>query len=400
MDRITSAIPEAGPADTAALREIDPDELARYVLDPRNPWWRRRRCAEALFRRVPEARVPELLERIRDPRESTDVRLALLAVLGHREELLPWLLHDDQRNNTSFRWRGAILKARGEAGDLTAAAELSTLAFDQWHRNKAKGRAGLDALVERHGVAAVDRLLGDRPEDRAFRVLMRHRAGEDITPALADPDVGVAYEAYSLTWDDEALRAFARDAPTVEGALWAALGLYDVTDDLDEIRAIDEALGRPRVEVQGLDAEIRAAIVHRYVPECEVRTDPRWRMEALITEPPPPTDVEGQLRRASDALARAGQSPEPPVHCGEDYGQGTGTYHVIRCAGGTVLVSMLGRFVTGSDEATQVRAPLEAAGFRWIDDDLGAITVDGLCVYWFGTRDPINVRALLFYWQD
>ncbi|WP_222107391.1 hypothetical protein, partial [[Actinomadura] parvosata] len=162
MDRITSAIPEAGPADTAALREIDADELARYVLDSRNPWWRRRRCAEALFKRVPEARVPGLLDRVRDPRESTDVRLALLDVLGHREELLPWLLHDDQRGNTAFRWRGAILKARGEAGDLTAAAELSTLAFDQWRRNRAKGRAGLDALVERHGVAAVDRLLGDR----------------------------------------------------------------------------------------------------------------------------------------------------------------------------------------------------------------------------------------------
>jgi hypothetical protein len=46
------------------------------------------------------------------------------------------------------------------------------------------------------------------------------------------------------------------------------------------------------------------------------------------------------------------------------------------------------------------RAALEAAGFRWIDEETGSITVTDLCVYYFGGRDPLDIGTLLFYWQD
>jgi hypothetical protein len=397
---IESLIPNASKTDVAGLREIDADELARYVADKSHPWWRRRHCVEALAGRVPEARVPELLSRIRDCGDVGQVRIALLDLLGHRQELLAWLRHDDRAGETSIQVPEAVLKARGMAGDLAAAGELATLANDSWRHRREKGQAGLDALVARYGLEAVGEALGERPEDRAFRVRMRHRAGQDVTDALADPDVGVAHLVHTLARDEGALRAHLRRAQTVDSGLWAALALYNLAGDLEEIRAIYDALGRPRVEVAGLDEELRAAIVHQYAPRCTERTDPRWRMEGICAEAPQPPDMDGQLRDATAALAAAGLAPGPPVYCRDYHKQGRGTYHVIDYQGGTVCVSTLGRFAGSMTASPAGIAALKAADFRWIDEPLGAITVTGLCVYYFGDRKPLDVYSLLLYWQD
>lgn len=53
----------------------------------------------------------------------------------------------------------------------------------------------------------------------------------------------------------------------------------------------------------------------------------------------------------------------------------------------------------GAPSRAAVRA-LASAGFRWIDDETGAIRVTDLCVYHFGAREPLTVDALHFYWQD
>lgn len=377
------------------------EALAQYVVDPAHPWFRRRSCLTALAGRVPEDRVPELFACLRDPDDNAEVRIALLDVLGDREELLPWLRHEDRRHERSFRVPEAIMKARGLLGDRTAAPELATLANDPWRYRQAAGEAGLDALVARYGIEAIAADLGDaRPEDRAFHVRMRHRAGQEVTEALGDPDVGVAFLAHSLVDDEESVRGYLRRAPTLTAKVWAACALHRLTGDLAEIRATYDTIGRPRVEVDGLDDEVRGAVVRRYVPRGKARTDPRWRLEAICVEPPPPLDEDDQLRRAAAALAAANLAPGPAVSCGDLHGEGGGTYHVIDHAGGRVTVSTLGRFVSGNAANIAARTALEAAGFRWIDDALGAVTVTGLCVYYFGAREPLTVRQLLFYWQD
>jgi len=295
----------------------------------------------------------------------------------------------------------AFLKARGLLGDRTAAAELATLAADPWPQRRKEGEAGLDALVARHGRPAVLADLGDlRPEDRVFRIRMRHRDGEEVTDMLADPDRAVAHLAQSLLTDADRLRGYLDEAPTVEAKLWAAYALHRLTGDAAETGALYDTLGRPLVEVTGLDEELRSAIVHEYGRSCQRQSDPRWRIEALCTEPPVRPDPDEQLRRAAGALTAAGRLPQPPVSCGEYHRQGGGTYHVIKFDGGALLVSTLGRFATGRDVDAGVRQALESAGFRWIDEAVGAITVDGLCVYYFGRREPLDIRDLLFYWQD
>ncbi|QNE23472.1 hypothetical protein [Streptomyces sp. INR7] len=411
MANIKTLTPEAGRIDAAGLRAYDADRLARCAVDRAEPWWRRTACAEALTGRVPQARLGALLACVRDTGDTGTVRKALLGVLSDRAELLPWLRHEDRRREEAYGMPEAVLRARGALGDLTAAAELATLAFSHWWTRRAVGDAGLDALVERYGAEAVlAELAGGRPEDRATAVRLRDRAGGDVIDALADPDPAVAHLAQSLLTCPDRVRAYLAGAPTPDAALWAAYALHRLTGDAAQTRAVYESLGRPRVEVEGLDEELRRAIVHEYGPECEKQSDPRWRIEALCTESPLPPDEERQLAdeerrlaRATAALTAAGLMPRPPLSCGEAHRQGGGTYHVIGYGEGgrsEVLISTLGPFAGNYEDDPAARAALEAAGFRWIDGATGAVRVTGLGVYYFGAREPLDVSTLLFYWQD
>ncbi|MCX4735581.1 hypothetical protein [Streptomyces sp. NBC_01363] len=401
MRTIETLVPQAGQTDTEGLRAFDADALAGHVADPAHPWWRRRACVVALAGRVPEHRVAGLIARIHDPDDVGEVRIALLDLLADRAELLPWLQHKDRRKEGWYGMSAAILKARGLLGDRSAAGELATLAAEPWPRLREIGEAGLDALVTRYGTEAVLADVGDaRPQDRAFRVRMRHRAGQDVTDELADPDRAVAYLTQSLLTDPDRLRGYLGEAPTAEAKLWAAYALHRLTGDAAETRAIHDSLGRPRVEVEGLDDELREAVLHEYGHDCEEWSDPRWRVEAICAGPPVQPDEDEQLRRAVAALTAAGLAPEPPVSCGEDHRQGGGTYHVIRFGESEISLSTLGRFATSHEDEPAARAALEAAGFRWIDPATGAIRVTGLCVYYFGGREPLDVSTLLFYWQD
>ncbi|MFH9799261.1 hypothetical protein [Streptomyces virginiae] len=411
MPNIKTLTPEAGRIDAAGLRAYDADRLARCAVDRAEPWWRRTACVEALTGRVPQARLGALLACVRDTGDTGTVRKALLGVLSDRAELLPWLRHEDRRREEAYGMAEAVLQARGALGDLTAAAELATLAFSHWWTRRAVGEAGLDALVERYGAQALlDELAGGRPEDRATAVRLRDRAGGDVIDALADPDPAVAHLAQSLLTCPDRIRAYLAGAPTPDAALWAAYALHRLTGDAARTRAVYEALGRPRVEVEGLDEEVRRAIVHEYGHECEKQSDPRWRLEALCTEPPQPQDEERQLadeeRRlalATAALTAAGLMPRPPLSCGEAHRQGGGTYHVIGYGEGgrsEVFISTLGPFACNHEDDPAARAALEGAGFRWIDGATGAVRVTGLGVYYFGAREPLDVSTLLFYWQD
>ncbi|MFD3538444.1 hypothetical protein ACFWUQ_02955 [Streptomyces sp. NPDC058662] len=402
---IETLTPEAGRTDAVGLRAYDPDLLARCAVERTQPWWRRTACVDALAGRVPSARVGELLACVRDTDDSGTVRKALLGLLADRAELLPWLRHEDRRHEAAYGMPEAVLQARGALGDLTAAPELATLAFSHWPTRRAVGEAGLDTLADRHGVRAVlSGLDAARPEDRAVAVRVRHRAGEDVTDALADPDTQVAHLTQSLLTCPVRVAAYLAEAPTVDAKLWAAYALHRLTGDVAQTRTVYEELGCPRVEVEGLDEELRRAIVHEYGRDCEKQSDPRWRIEALCTEPPEPPDEERQLALAGAALTSAGLAPRPAVSCGDAHHQGGGTYHVIGyggLAGGReVLISTLGRFAGGHGDHPEARAALEAAGFRWIDGATGSIRVTGLGVYYFGAREPLDIATLLFYWQD
>ncbi|MFF2142940.1 hypothetical protein [Kitasatospora sp. NPDC058190] len=404
------AISPFDPDPTATLWQHDADELARYVADPANEWFRRQACALALAGRVPEEHVPALIARIQDVEEDAEVRVPLLEALGDRAELLPWLRQPERKEeDDDFGLHEAFLKARGRLGDRTATGDLAVRAAEPRDVQRGAGEAGLNALADRCGLPAVLEDLGEaRPEDRLARDLLRHRAGQDITASLADPDRMVAHHAYLLATDPARLRAYLAGRPPVEAALWAVCALHRLTGDAEETADRYARLGRPRVDVPGLPEQMRRAIVHEYAAASERGTDPRWRLEAICGEPPAPVDVEGQLRRSIEALGGAGIAFEAPVDAFEHHGIGSGTYHAIRLGeGGTVRVSTLGPFVgtlgewdRTLDDDSPARTALERAGFHWVERATANLIVTDLCVYWFGRRLPLNVDTLLYFWQD
>lgn len=109
--------------------------------------------------------------------------------------------------------------------------------------------------------------------------------------------------------------------------------------------------------------------------------------QALL--PPGALRIDPELSAlAPDALARYAADT---AKCGDHYQQGGGTYHCIAYgeADAAVLIGTLGPFASGGNGGSS-RGPLEAAGFRWIDDTTGDVTVTGLCVYYFGGRVPLD----------
>jgi hypothetical protein len=392
-------IPEAGQVDEAGLRTVDPDMLAQYVRRASNPWWRRRPCVHALRDRVPAAQVESLFDCVCDPIDTAEVRVALLDVLPLRESWLPWLRAYTGENRHGVR--EAILKARAALGDLTVVPDVATLAHDPASRLRVIGEAALETLIDHHGIATIEAALGtERPEDRVFHVRMLARRGGDVIGAFADPDTNVATVACELAVTsevphDETLLDHVVTGPTIASRLWAAYVLYRRGRDIRDLwRAIDS----PRIEIAGLPDEIRHAILREHAGTPP--TDPHWLVERVCVELPTP-DVEAQLVRANAALDAAGLAPGPAVEIGEVNQQGGGTYHVIGLVDhGAISVSTLGPFVTSDDEQPLARRALMAAGFRWIDPEVAAIRVDGLSVYYFGERAPLDVGTLLFYWQD
>ncbi len=403
MSKVDSAIPQAGKPDATKLAAIDADTLARYVVDPTHPWWRRRPCVEALKGRVPEDHVPGLLDRIRDPEDTSEVRIALLALLGDRSELLPYL-QTITRDASCAIYENA-LAARGRAGDLTAAPELALCAAGTWMARVQHGEQGLDALIDRHGVAVVEHAVGTTTiEGRIFANRVRGRERSDLTAALADPDTGVARRAVELIIktgvpDDDHLLDHVVTGSTLEARLWAIYALHRRGHD---VRELWHALESPRIAVPGLPEEMRAAILREY--PGELATDPRWLLERVCAPGPTPPDEEVLLARAVAALRSAGLAAGEPVSAGDANKQGAGTFYEVSSTNGLILVSTLGMFATGGYDdwsgPARERAVLEAAGFAWVDEALGALLVPRLPVYFFGCRDPQSVHALLFYWQD
>ena len=371
----------------------------------------------SLLGRVPDDRAAALLACVRDLAATAELREALLAALStpgrpHAPELLAWLQAQDGVEQP-FGLDVAVLRARAVLADLSAALPLAELAADAWSHRRVVGEQSIDALIEARGLTAMLTELGaaslemlafadPRPPLRLLGVRLLERAGADLKRALADPDVIVAQRAYlalaATRGDDDALRAMVH--ARAPGHLWALAVLHRRGP---AARPLWEALGRPRIELPGVPADVRAAIVRAYAPG-ERETDPRWLLEAAWHAPAPAIDEDELLRRAGEALAAAGCQPQAPISAEQQYQQGAGTFHTFTTAAGTVTVSTLGPFftLTGADPQAQaaMQAAMQAAGFRHIDAALAAIRVDGLHVYYFGTREPLDVGTLLFYWQD
>ncbi|MFI0350247.1 hypothetical protein [Actinomadura sp. 9N407] len=421
-DRLRALFPSwhARPDPAAVERGlvgIPAAAIADLVLDGDEPFWRRDACGEALIGRVPDERALELVAHACDDEISHVLGNALVTALNvpgrpYRDALRERAV---ERGNYDIAEKlgPRTLVDEAATGDATALRLLAVLASAPWRHLREAGRKALDELIERRGLPAFLDMLGAAsptelalsgayPAERLLGLRFLRDAGGDIAPCLGDDAAIVCRAAYDLLLagyggDGTLLAMVEEERP---GHLWALPILRERGHD---VRPLWERLGSPRVEVPGVPPDVREAIVRRFAPG-QAGTDPRWLIEAALLAPSPPPEEEHairveRLRAACTALVEAGLNPQDPVPVGKASGSGHGTYDIVATDAGKVWVSTLGPFFGHPGDARIVTA-LQGAGFRYVDAELREVMFTGLAVYFFGSRDPLKVGDLVFYWQD
>ncbi|WP_194819882.1 hypothetical protein [Nocardia sp. XZ_19_385] len=266
----------SGPiAETvAALAAVPADVLVDTIADTLEPWWRRGTCAKALTGRMSPSRAARLFELLRANPSRSGPAGAILELLvatdgPHTDALLSWLRSKPQSKYGLLD--PAILRARGQLGDLTAADEAIEMAAYKDARRREVGAQAVDSLIEAHGLRAVAGVGSARElmttaatvDRRLLGVRLQQRSGGDLTAALADPEIRVARLAYEGLKDDPAsastlLRMVDERAP---GHLWALATLaaqgHPITEQLT-------ALGPPLIELPGLPPDARTAVLRMW----------------------------------------------------------------------------------------------------------------------------------------
>jgi hypothetical protein len=173
---------------------------------------------------------------------------------------------------------------------------------------------------------------------------------------------------------------------------------------------------------------MRDAIVRAYVPHMAEGSDQRYKNEyASISAPPYVTELEDR-----EALVKVLESNGVKVSklesAGEFNGQGEGYYSVLTLEQieeyytTTLFISNLGRFVArdmvwfqqdhsynmiddelGFESKKRIslcQQIVTQSGFSWPKEELLKSIVPNLNVYYFGSREPLPICDLLYYWQD
>lgn len=426
------------------LAAQDRDLLAQCALSMEDPWWRRRSCLEGLRGRVPPHFRDALLALAFQHELEAEVRAAALTLIAVGDPVEPRFAAELVRLSECEGSVGdEAISARARLGDLTVARDLVELAASPWRGRRDRGLEHARILVELAGLPAVAQALGAAPpsggddaSDRAwadalcasgsiavrrFGVWLLGETGHSPLPALADPDFAVAGDACDvlvqqgaadalLVYLDMALADPPSFGATLDGpsrqAVWILLALHrlghDVTGRWAELAAPAHPLALPE--------DVRDAILREYALQAERGTDPRWLLEQAARDLEPVKEEQESLwvERLADVARAAGYHVGEPVPVGTAMQQGGGTYFLVDVGGITINVSTLGPFLTAPPPTSSqeqalpddLREAARVAGFRWIEGELAATKVDGLNVYFFGSRDPLTVLDLLFYWQD
>lgn len=165
---------------------------------------------------------------------------------------------------------------------------------------------------------------------------------------------------------------------------------------------------------------VREAIINHYVPNRQTGTDIRYVLEKALSASKPYLSAKADRDELMSALQKQGLSIESCKSIGDAHQQGGGTYWLIQIGGGNTRVRLdvceLGKFVScvhqSEDYAFIDASPeshlkilacktaAEKLGFVWIESEHLEPVVPGLNVYFFGAREPLPIRDLLFYWQD
>jgi HEAT repeat protein len=435
------------------------EELYQLATDDRAEWYVKRDAIRSLGHRGEQHLVEELIGLITDMGIQGEVRAAALEAMATCgvQKALPVVqrLYKEQRTPGWWDSRRALLKARGLLGDRSALRDLIALRYADHWLDRESGREGLAPLINHLGglegaLAALQKAPRSASLEDQLNELARNDKDEEIRcwaleqlvhvapgkahdillRSLGDPDWLVAADASNrLTELKEPPRA----------------GLHEIAEDTsgpDSLRLwaiytllrLGECVGKaahkiPEIRIPlpaTVPAEVRDAIVRKWAPESEPETDVRWLIEAMELPEATPVNYEDMLSRLVRELYAQGVTTGPCEDYASTMEQGHGTFWILPVDEDQLNISKLGPFVafvyvqtnedgvriyttdpsqiegnkTKLERAERCRRIATAAGFTWLDEGVLEVVFKGLKVYRFGSRKPLKIGELLFYWQD
>lgn len=443
------------------LRAITPSDegILQIALRVGVPWYIKQEVMHALA--LPLARFDwNGLENILANKElENEVRTAALdTVVAHnRAELLPFLKSLGSESNSSDyfakEFERKVQMARISLGDMTLIVPTLRLKLSQQWNKQRDAEEALKLLDEAVGgrFYIAQSLLAEMGKEPSVghnpEIWLRLQSHPD--PAVC---IWAISQAVVSEEQHERCRAFLASPHWLvrrTAADWLIAKETDPelvlriasNDELDLVTRswaayVSMALGTPAEKIEALDQDaesirfvpwpfsipsvMRKAIVLEYVDEMADESDIRYRVEALCDQSPAysESDADADRARLLDALKQNGFNVVACQTAGDFNRQGGGNFWVISIqAGDNILwinLSTLGPFASGPDWENleiEVNAELRIAigeikkllaevHISYIDDDLLSRTVPGLNVYYFGSRGPLSIRELLFYWQD
>ncbi len=338
-----------------------------------------------------------------------------------------------------------LLAAKARLGVDSVLRPLIDMCYDEWESPRmlatdalakfSEAKGGLNGVLNvlapfSQGEMVADRLKGLMALEKSSEVkrwamdtflqLKPAEAFETLVAFLGNSDWHLSHKACCLLSDfhtdvSEPLTLLTSDASNERGVrLWAMASLLlgsnnpsgSLIKDLDEI-FVPWGFECPEM--------VRDAIIAEHGLHYESFTDVRYIIEAALTKREV-FDSERFREKLTERLSKAGITIRQIRDCGTYHGSGGGTFDVVDTDKGQFFACTIGPFITASDiiehttdsvsvnnspsAMSQLKNIITSLGGLWLDNDLLDHEVPNLNIYFFGDREALTVRDLIFYWQD
>lgn len=426
----------------------DESRFMTLFQDKAVPWYAHKEALYCLAKRLRIEDWPALANILNGEHFEGRVKADTIALIVSRQrtDLLP-VLQQQLREVKPHEWDDTevnhLVFGCAALGDIKVAPELLALTENPWSHRHKNAQKALETLIDFHpSLESFGRDLLQAPElsdDEVWRGLKQQADGPTNRWALANAPVSDAQISdclAALTHDEWRTRKIASDwliacnsgsavlrdiflseTRGTDERSWAAYTLLKSGELQPEDRRLikqDPATFQVDLGFE-LPVDVRDSIVEEYAEHSEVGTDVRYHLEFFLNERPSYDTDEADRNRLVAALKAEGLQVERCVGVGAFHQQGGGTYWLVQFEDNDdfchLNVSTLGKFVSFFSQNEEDGAPTsplhkkcraiaESQGFFWVDPKLREKIVSGLNVYFFGSREPLSIFDLLFYWQD
>ena len=419
------------------------------------PWYIKQEIMHALA--LPMSRIDwdDVKGILLDDSLENEVRGAALelVVANNKRDFLPFLLTLSQSlNDTGYFSQKLALKirlARASLGDMdTVIATLRSKISPHWvERRDAEDTwmhlveaVGSSFYIVKHLIGEMGRVAPKSPAPEMWLNLQEHKEPAVCIWALEEASASdkqdekcrdllsssnwlvqmkaAEWLTENLSNPQTILEMVGNNTLSLESRRWAAFVFVELGGDTDELTKLD-MYGENLCAVEWgfkSPASIRKAIVQEYAPGMAPGSDIRYRIENQIDNSPIYSEAENDRQRLLEALKDSTITVTSCQSAGDFNQQGDGCFWVISMLFESeryhLNLSSLGPFAASYhidaegygkqpdqfDKAIQ--EILKQVDVIWIDENFQSQIVPALNVYFFGSREPLSIRDLLFYWQD